>query len=610
MKKLIVIIIVVVILLALGGGALLARGKLFGKGENSSKAGQMPTATVRKGDISVSVSATGTIQPLVTVEVRSKASGAITALYVEDGDVLNAGDLIAEIEKTYTQADVDQAQADLKSAKARLTQAKDNIELQKKQSEINIKQAEENVVTNQTRVDKLQEDIRLEIEANARQVKESENDLEMTKLRLEQSQKSRPESVKRSVASVTQAKSGLDLAQSEYDRVKALYEKKFVSKADLDSAAAKLENATASYESSKEQLKMTEEPSSEQELKMAQLSVEKSELALLSAKHKIEQQKSRDKDLEISKAQLEDARSSLEMTIANKAQIALREKDQEAAQATVTRAEVVLKAARDRQADTVVRAPISGTILTKNVEEGQVITSSMSATASAGTLLVTMANLEKVYVKTTVDETDIGKVKDGLSVSITVDAYPDSKFEGTVLKVAPQGRVVQNVTTFEVTTEILNPSNILKPGMNAKVEIMVADKKDILVLENEAIIDMRGRKMAIPLVDGKPDKPIPIETGVRGWDTTEIVSGLNEGQVVMLSTPGAAAGGQQAEFMKMMKNPMNSFRRMQGGGGAPGGFGGRPGGGSSGGGRSSGGGSGSGGRSSGGGPPGGGGPPR
>jgi len=157
----------------------------------------------------------------------------------------------------------------------------------------------------------------------------------------------------------------------------------------------------------------------------------------------------------------------------------------------------------------------------------------------------------------------------------------------------------------EVTTEILNPSNILKPGMNAKVEIMVTDKRDILVLENEAIIDMRGRKMVVPVVDGKPDKPTPIETGVRGWDTTEIVAGINEGQVVMISVPGSATG-QQPEWMKMMKNPMNTFQRMQGGGPGPGGFGGRPGGGSGG---RSGGGSGSsggGGRSGGGAPSGGG----
>jgi HlyD family secretion protein len=565
------IIVAVIVVLVLGVGAILVRGKLFGKDDSSSPA-EMQTTTVRRGDIIETVDATGTIEPLVIVEVRSKASGAITNLPVDEGYTLNKGDLIAEIEKTYTQADVDKAKADLKSAQARLTQSQMNIELQKKQSELQIKQAQENVGEAGTRLTKLQEDIELEKEANARQVRESENDLEMAKLRLKQAQKSRPESVKRAEASVTQAKSSLDLAQEEHDRQKTLYEKQFVSKAEVDSAKAKLESARAQYESALEQLKMVEEPSSAEELKLAELSVTKAELSLAAAKHKQKQEKSRERDLELTESQLEDARSALELTVANKAQIALKEKDLESAEASVLRSEVALKEAQDRLADTVVRAPISGTILRKEVEEGQVITSSMGAMATAGTLLVTMADLENVYVKTEVDETDIGKVKPDQSVTITVDAFPDMAFDGTVLRIAPQGRAIQNVTTFEVTTEISNPSKILKPGMNAAVEISAVDIRDVLVVENEAIMDRRGTKMVIPVVDGQPTQPVSVEVGERGWDTTEIIFGLEEGEEVLVMTPGQTDMGIPDFIRDRMKNPMESFRRMQGGGG-PGGRG-------------------------------------
>ena len=104
--------------------------------------------------------------------------------------------------------------------------------------------------------------------------------------------------------------------------------------------------------------------------------------------------------------------------------------------------------------DTIIKAPISGTILEKLVEEGQVITSRLSSLASEeGQTLVTMADLDTVYVVTEVDETDIGKVEIGQPVTITVEAYPDTTFQGEVLKIAPQGLTLQNVTTFEVTSE-------------------------------------------------------------------------------------------------------------------------------------------------------------
>jgi HlyD family secretion protein len=580
MKKWIIIGIVILVLLVAVGAVLATMGKLpFIKKNNKKAVSMIKTATVERGDINVTISATGTIEPLVTVEVRSKASGAIIKMAVDTGDKLKAGDLIAEIEKTYTQADVDQAEADLKSAIARREQAKMNIELQKQQSDAQIKQAQSNVTDAETRLAQLQEQIRLEKETNARQIKEAENDLEMAKLRLEQSKNPRQENITKAKLSVDQAKSSMDLALDDYNRLKALYEKSFVSKTEVDSAKAKYDSAKAQYESSLEQLKLTEKPASEEDIKLAEKSVEKAKFALESAKQKKEQEKTREQDLTLSKSQLEDAKLALKQALDNRKQIDIREKDLESAEATVKRASVALQNARDKLADTIVRAPISGIILTKNVEEGQVITSSMGAMASAGTLLVTMANLDKVYVKTNVDETDIGKIQPGQPVTIVVDAFPDRKFKGEVLKIEPQGKTVQNVTTFMVTTELENPKGILKPGMNASVDITAINLTDVLVLDNSAIIDSPNGKMVTPVIDGKPGQPFVVDVGVRGWDKSEIIYGLNEGDVVMVMPTGGQNTGMP-DFMKnMMKNPMSTFGRMQqqsGGQGGGRGMGGPP----------------------------------
>jgi HlyD family secretion protein len=202
----------------------------------------------------------------------------------------------------------------------------------------------------------------------------------------------------------------------------------------------------------------------------------------------------------------------------------------------------------------------------------------MGNSAAAGTLLFTMADLDNVYVQTDVDETDMGKLRVDQPVTITADAFPDRKFQGKVLKIAPMGKAVQNITTFKVTTVIENPSKILKPGMNASVEITAESVSNVLVVENEAIMDTKNGKTVTPVIDGKPGNPMPVEVGVRGWDTSEIIFGAEEGDVLMLASSVSGKAGQQG-LPAFMKNPASTFGRMQGagpgGGPPPGGGGGR-----------------------------------
>ena len=103
--------------------------------------------------------------------------------------------------------------------------------------------------------------------------------------------------------------------------------------------------------------------------------------------------------------------------------------------------------------------------------------------------------------------------------------------------------------------------------MNVEVNIMAANRQDVLVLRNEAIMAGPRGSMVIPVVDGKPaEMPQPVETGARGWDKTEIISGLEEGDEVMVMGAGAGGVDMMSFFRDRMKNPMSSFRRMQGGG--------------------------------------------
>ena len=661
---------------------------VFATKDDAATAGAsaIKTAAVERGDIAVTIDATGTIKPLNIVEVSSKASGKILELKVDAGDYVEQDEIIAVIETTYVQISLEQAQADLQSAEARLQQAQIDIELQREQSDIQIRQAQESLAEAQQRLIQLKEDIRLEKIANKRGVMDAENSLNIAEIRykLLTSDEVRDENKQRAKASLEQDKANLDLVTAEHERNKTLYAKELISLAALESSQAQLKSAEARHKSSAENLKLVEKPATEAELELGKADIKKAEFNRDLANERVAAEATRDMDITLQEQRIVQSQESLKLAQANRKQITRKERDIETARLAVKRNQVQLELRQIEYDDTVIKAPISGTILEKKVEEGQLITSRLSTLSSTeGQAIVTMADLDTVYVVTEVDETDIGKIQIGQPVTINVEAYPDMPFQGEVLKIAPQGQVIQNVTTFEVTSELKNvaatapqrgmargaggrwgggqrpdmanmteeqrerframrqqrqaeggadgtparptpqepaaqqptqqpeaadvaeakeetddddggdlfgaffeeapaeapPPEVqptetedskmpfLKPGMNASVQISAVNKTDILTLPTEAVLDMRGRKMVrIVGADGQPGRPQPVVTGVNSYDKIEIISGLAEGDVVVIGGFERGGGGEDWR-RRMMQNPASTMRRMGGGGG-------------------------------------------
>ena len=434
---------------------------VFATKDDAATAGAsaMKTAAVERGDIAVTIDATGTIKPLNIVEVSSKASGKILELKVDAGDYVEQDEIIAVIETTYVQISLEQAQADLQSAEARLQQAQIDIELQREQSDIQIRQAQESLAEAQQRLIQLKEDIRLEKIANQRGVMDAENSLNIAKIRykLLTSDEVRDENRQRAKASLEQDKANLDLVTAEHERNKKLYAKELISLAALESSQAQLKSAEARHKSSAENLKLVEKPATEAELELGKADIKKAEFNREIAEERVAAEATRDMDITLQEQRIVQAEESLKLAKANRKQITRKERDIETARLAVKRNQVQLELRQIEYDDTVIKAPISGTILEKKVEEGQLITSRLSTLSSTeGQAIVTMADLDTVYVVTEVDETDIGKIQIGQPVTINVEAYPDMPFQGEVLKIAPQGQVIQNVTTFEVTSELKN----------------------------------------------------------------------------------------------------------------------------------------------------------
>ena len=187
-------------------------------------------------------------------------------------------------------------------------------------------------------------------------------------------------------------------------------------------------------------------------------------------------------DLEASKVRLENAESQYERGEELYSQGNVSEKDFEdiqenlaQAKSSLVRTQVTYENAKIALDDTVVRSPLDGTIISRPVEVGQVISSPTSA-VGGGTVLMTMADLSKVRVRALVDEIDVGKVSIGQVVLIKVSAYRDREFFGTVAKIEPLAKIEQNVTTFPVLIDINNDENLLLLGMNTDVVIEVMNK--------------------------------------------------------------------------------------------------------------------------------------
>jgi len=201
-------------------------------------------------------------------------------------------------------------------------------------------------------------------------------------------------------------------------------------------------------------------------------------------------------DSALAQAQLETAESQLRRVEALHETQSVTEVDYEdarlelaRARAEVVGAEQSVENARISAENTEVRAPITGVVIDKRVEEGSVITSATGA--SAGSVLLTMANLDTVQVRSLVDETDIGRVAPGLQVTIRVDAYPNRPFRGRVQKIEPQAEVTSNVTMFPVLVRISNEDRLLRPGMNGEVDISIGRRREVVAVPNNALRTFR-----------------------------------------------------------------------------------------------------------------------
>jgi HlyD family secretion protein len=356
-------------------------------------------AAVERGDLARSVVATGKIQPLSKVEVKSKASGIVKKLYVDYGDHVKQGDILAELDKVQLEASVRASEANYQAAQAARDSATATLERNKVDAE--------------------------------------GPDVPYLKLSME--------------------------------RAETMYKDGVMSKSFV-------EDAEKNY-----QLALNKQVSAQRNLAVSRAEIAKAE------------------------AQVAQAKAALE------------------------------NAEEDLRNSTII-SPIDGLVLSRDVNVGDAV-SSILVLGSQATLIMTLGDISEVYVQGKVDEADIGKVYLNQQARIVVESFKDKKFTGKVTKISPMGKEKDNVTTFEVRVSISNPTLELKANMSANAEILLEEKKNVLMVPEASLIYDKDRSASVELPEPKADngrKKVPVKLGISNGVKTEIVSGLNEKQQVIL----------------------------------------------------------------------------
>jgi HlyD family secretion protein len=302
---------------------------------------------------------------------------------------------------------------------------------------------------------------------------------------------------------------------------------------DRDEIQARVDQARAQLEASTASLSGTHA-----DLERAKVDAESPDVPLL--KRAYERANGMAKDGVVSASALDDAEKNYKMALNKqnvaKAQLLVLQAKIGQAEGQMSQDRANLKQLEEQLAYTTIESPLDGIVLSRDVEIGDAV-SSILVLGSTATLVMTLGDTSEVYVKGKVDESDIGKVYLGQPARIKVESFKDKTFTGKVTKISPMGVEKDNVTTFEVRVSINNPEGMLKAMMTANAEIILEEHKGVLQIPEGSIIYDKDKKASVDVPDPKAKdgmKKIAVNIGISNGAKTELLSGLKEGDQVVL----------------------------------------------------------------------------
>ena len=307
---------------------------------------------------------------------------------------------------------------------------------------------------------------------------------------------------------------------------------------------AQLAQARANRLAAEARLKELLAGSRPQEIERAKANLEQTEASLRTAQINLERARHLNKTGVLSKQALDDAQNNYDVALAQVkaarenfelARIGPRPEQIELARAQLAEAEAAIRWSETQLENTVIRAPIDGTILDRIVERGEMVTTLSFGGRGARTGLGGMANLKDLEVELDINEADIPRVRMGQDCAVSPDSYPDRKYKGRVREIAPEAN--RQKATIQVKVSILNPDDYLRPETNAKVNFLEESKEQTtegrILVPKSAVLNTQGTASVFLIRDGRASRR-PIKTGKELWGQVEVISGLVGGEQLIV----------------------------------------------------------------------------
>ncbi len=489
--------------------------------QTKQSAAERAIATVERGDVILTVVETGSVEPVETLEVKSRVSGRISRLYVEEGNVVKKGDLLAEIDPEELRLQAQRAEAQLKAAEAVVARIRGSLRLTEGQVANALKQAQARYR-------------RAKVEWDA-QPRLSEALTEQARRRYETSLRNRdllvnvthPQERVRLETERERARAVYESARYEYERLSALYEKGYVAKKEVERAEAELRSREAEFQRVKDEWeRLTARQEAERRNAEEEVAVAKAALDEAVARAEVDRTKYE---------ALQEAIAGLAQAEADKARVQMERESLEQALAEAEQVRSQVADAHRLLAETAVRAPRDGVVIRKLVREGELVTALSSFTG--GTPIVELADLSALEVKLEVNEIDVARLTLGTLAEVEVDALPGKRFRGRVTKIAPASiktPTTQDVVVkYSVEVTLENSTREVKPGMSARCSMRVAERKNVLRVPLEYIgKDERGEYVLVFLGGRDRERSSEkryVKTGLKSPTYAEILDGVQEG---------------------------------------------------------------------------------
>lgn len=503
MKRWLVIIIPIAVL-----GSLISwrlgqeRNDLAEQNQQRSAGGQMPAmvtlASAELRDIVSTYEATGSVEAPMSVKIAPKITGRISFLEVHEGDRVRKGQVLARIDASEIEAEVQRQMAAVAEARYRLAQAQMN----ENPTDVGITSSirQQAAALSSARADLAQVEENYQSEVAAAQASLSDAQAKLA-------------SAKSSVAS---AQANLDNAKTRCNRIIGLYEQGFIAAQDVDDAKAAVAVQESALAAAQAQVDSA----------IAQREVASQRLSIAKTKGKA--------DIESARARVKQAQASLDHAQANTSQKSAYRQSIAALKASVAAAEAGLSSAKAKRADTVLKSPLDGVVTGRHADPG--------AIASPTQPILSVQFINSVWISISVPEDVCAKLHIGQPAKISFDALPNEEYTASVAQINPSADPQSRQFTVRVAME--NKGGRLKPGMFAHVSLETERVKSATAVPHEAIQNGKDGKYVVTVGPDKKARHVPVAVGAVDDNYSAILTGLTPGDKVVTMSAMPVREGQ------------------------------------------------------------------